>query len=461
MIWRLFVITGHVLSLGFFYVCSRHTRAFHAEFARRIRKTFEVLGPTFIKLGQMLSMRPDYIPEQYCNELEHLLDSAAVIPARIMRRRIEDELEKPISNVFQSFHNTPIASASLSQVYKAKLWSGEDVVVKVLRPGVEKLIASDIAVLKLLTKIGGSYVAGKIPKQYWIDLVDQLATWLLQETDYLCEHKNMETMRRELSIWDDVHVPEAYEHLCATRVLVMEYIEGWSLNTLIQMKRNDEKMPTDFDVADRIIRLADQLWVTSLRHGYTHGDVHPANIIMKKDGSMVLLDFGLIQYFDEHMRNYMIIFLLGSSFASPELVVRATHKLARVPDDFDEEAYYRSISEICNQYRDVPASEMSNAQFLFLCINECLKHGFIVPWPLIIYSRATTGFDGMVLKINPDFILSKHARSLFLQLYVTHVLGEARSMPRLISLFDDFWSLMKDAPENLRTFVNAYTGAGI
>ena len=454
---RLFIILSRCIRLGFFWMHHRTSSDFHERFSVKLRKTLEDLGPTFIKLGQMLSMRPDFILDIYCTELESLLDRAPKLPTRIIRRRVEQELKKPISNVFQKFYNSPIACASLSQVHRAILWNGDSVAVKVLRPGVERMIKRDIAVLKLLARLCGNKI-GKMPGQYWLSLVDQLAVWLRQETDYIRERDNMEIMRKQLSVWDDIFTPDVYLEWSTKRVLVMEFIDAWSLNDLIRMKNKGELPSLQFDLCDRIAKLGDQTFVTSLRDGYAHGDCHPGNIFVTEDGKVGIIDFGLIQYFDVHLRNHMVLFMLGATFASPELIVRASKRMCTIPDDFDEESMYRKFSEICDHYRDVPASEMSNAQFLVLCINECLKQGLIIPWPLVIFARTTTGFDGIILKLFPEYVFSSESRPLFVRLYLQGLLRQFCTVPKFISILDDLQSVADDASANLRTFMEAFSG---
>lgn len=460
MIIRFFAILKACVYLSVYWKWNHKKKNFHEQFAVKIRNAFEDLGATFIKLGQILSMRPDFIPSVYCSAWEILLDHAPIISARVIRRRIEAEFQKPISNIFQKFYNKPVASASLSQVHRATLWTGEEVAVKVLRPGVERLIRSDIKILRIAAWCVGNRI-GKMPKTYWRGLIEQLSMWLHQETDYRIEKENMEIIRRQFVGYDDLAVPDTFDEWCSHRVLTMEFIDAPSLSDIIRRKRMEPDIPLDEAFRERMIRLGDQLFEISLQNGYVHGDVHPANILCTENGVIYFIDFGLIQYFDIHLRNHLILFLMGATFASPELLVRASRKIGKVPDDFNETEFYASFCRICESYKDVPASEMSNSEFLILCVNECLRHGIVIPWSVVIFARSTTGFDGIILKLYPDYVFSAHSRSVFLKIYAGSILKQLWTVPGFVGLTDDILDILKEVPSGLRTFVQAFGKAKV
>ena len=455
MLRRSCVIIGTCMRLAWFWFRHRTAQDFHPQFAYQIRKAFEHLGPTFIKLGQMLSLRPDYIPQIYCQELEHLLDSAPPLKFSVVRQIIERELGLPSANIFKKIDRTPLASASISQVHKAELWSGEEVAVKVLRPGLGKLIARDIRLLKIAMRFFGKYVPN-IDKGYWLKLVQQLHVWLRQEIDYVYEQKNTKIMRRTLKEIDDIRVPDLHLEYCSNQMLVMELMQGWSLRDLITMKREGNLPELDCDIQERIMYLGDKLFAGSLQNGYVHGDVHPANIFLQKDGTFGLVDFGLIQYFDVKLRNHLALFLIGATYGSPELLLRAARNIASYPDDFEEKYLYAELSELCDEYRDAPPSEMTNGQFLVRCVEQCLQHGVTLPWPIIIFARSTLGFDGIILNLCPEYIFTTHSRSLFVQIYLCNLFEHFCSVPKLMCILDDVVACADDAPESLRTFIDAF-----
>lgn len=437
MIVRFILITGKALRLLGFWLQKRKQSNFHTLFAVHIRQSLESLGPTFIKLGQMLSMRPDYIPHAYCKELEQLLDSAPTIPASAIRRRIETELGKSIHNLFQKFENTPIASASLSQVHKAVLWDDTVVAVKILRPNLEKIIRADTKLLRIILPLVAKYF-GSISKSYWVRLVDQLTTWLLEEIDYAIELRNTEIMQKEMCDGDTVCIPNIHHEFCSKHVLTMDYIDGWSLNDLIRLKEQDALPEFSFDLQERIAYLGDRMFIANLGNGFCHGDFHPANIILTPDGKIYVIDFGLIQYIDVRIRNLLTLFLIGVTFGDPELILKTAHKLGEYPDDFDEKKVFMRVSELCSEYVDAPTDVMSNGQFLIRIMNIYLEAGGQLPWSIILYARTTLGFDGIILKLCPDYIFTKHSRALFVQRYIQNMMQTHCNVPKCISIIDDF-----------------------
>lgn len=455
MIWRACVIFGASVRLAWFWIRRRTTDEFELHFAKRIRLTFERLGPTFIKLGQMLSLRPDYIPQVYCGELEHLLDSAPPLSFDVVEDIVRCELRCNPSETFSFIDEEPLASASISQVHRATLQTGEDVVIKVLRPGLRTLIARDIRLLQICARLVGNRI-GKIDGVYWRQIVKQLHVWLQEEIDYTYEQQNAETMRKILSDIPDIHVPHFYSEHCTSKLLVMERMQGWSLRDLITLKREGRLPALDCDIQERIMYLGDQLFGATLRKGYVHGDVHPANIFLQKDGSIGLVDFGLIQYFDTRLRHHLTTFLIGATFGSPDLLIKAAYNIGTYPEHFTEEHLYAGLSQACDRYRDVPATEMSNGQFLFACIQLCLENGVTLPWSIIIFARSTLGFDGIILKLCPEYIFTKHSRKLFVEIYLRNIYDQLCSTPNVIAMIEDIIACCRNGPESLRTFIDAF-----
>ena len=455
MLRRFCTITGHALHMYFFYWFRRNQEDVHQELAREVRRIFEQLGPTFIKLGQVLSMRPDYIPAVYCYEFDALLDNAPFLPAAVIRKRIKAELKQPLEDVFQEFNDQPLAAASLSQVHRAILCTGEEVAVKVLRPGVRKVIKQDIRLIRFFVRIFARYIS-RLKISYWIGLADQTEKWLMQEIDYEQEQKNMQELRKTVEDNPDVSIPIVYEQHSAKRVIVMEFVRGWSLSELSRLKREGKMPKLDFDIQEKVIALGDYSSVVTMQKGRVHGDMHPANIFITPEGQIYALDVGLLEYMDVRIRNYVCLYLLGAALNSPELVYKAALKVSPVPNDFNEQAFFEQISLMCERFYDVPMSEMNSGQFLVNTIQICLEHGMTMPWSIIMFCRTSFVFDGILMDFCPDYVFSKRRVPVFLNIYARNILQQSCSIPRVIGIFDDIWTVLMDAPENLRTFVDAF-----
>ncbi len=451
---RTFVILKQVVSLLWFRLLHSRKSDFDARFATKIRETFEQLGPTFIKLGQVLSMRPDFLPKVYCDEFEKCLDSGPTLPFSKIRKLIENELGDTLEKVFLSFNEKPIAAASLSQVHKAILNSEEVVAVKIIRPKVKKLITGDIRILRQATKIWGNKI-GTVGKSYWLELIEQVYEWLSQETDYQKEINNIRLIQKKAKDLKNITFPEIYSDLSTKKILVLEFIEGISLLELIKNYQNGV-YPTNFSVEEKVFELFESVINMSLQKGFFHADLHPANIIVRPDGKIVLLDFGLIGYFDKNLRRAILIFLMGAAFADADLTMKGTKMTNDFPENYDEKALYKELSHLCDRYKGALISEMSNGQFLMEGMHICLQHNIKFPWPVFLYARTTLNIDGMILKLNPNYILMNHAQKVFLRIYRENIIEDLYSLPKFIKLFEDTWETIKKSPTTINKVFTSF-----
>lgn len=434
MLFHSVKVIREFLALKIYY--RQHNKAdfSYQEFGQRIRKSFERLGPVYIKLGQMLSMRPDFLPKEICIELEDLLDSAPQLSYK--------DIKQTINNLPFEVEAKPIASASLSQVHKGVLDSGEKVAIKILRPNIKKTIKKDIKFLRNSVYLFHYFLPIKKAKDDIIRLIDELESWLDQELDYRLEAEHMMAMSKELSDVPQVQVPMVYKDLSSESVLVMEYIDGYSVIDLIRLRRINKLPKLSFSLETLVKNLVDYIGIDSLNRAHFHADMHPANIIVQKDGTIYLLDFGLVKFFDIQTRKNIAIFMLGATLASPELIILAGKRMAKFGEDYDEQKVLRVLSEICENYKDAPASKVSNGQFLVSIIDICLKNEVEFPWLLTLYTRSALHLDGITLNLHPEFIFSNHSKNRFLKIYSDFVIKEVVSIPSVVEKIEKFLATM-------------------
>jgi ubiquinone biosynthesis protein len=438
---RIFTIGWELSRLCIFYITTPKGKRESQEMGKRLRQTFERLGPTFIKLGQMLSMRPDFLPEVYCIELEYLLDSAPALSGKEMRKILVQEFKKPVEQIFKDFRELPLAAASLSQVHKATLFSGEEVVVKFLRPGVKKIIKDDIACMIFVTRLFGNIFFKE--KEHFIDLLSTLKNWLAQETDYEHELKNIQIVGRELTDNEHVHVPIVYKDLSTKNVITMEYIDGYSVLDIIRLKRKGELPSFPFSIEELLEHVVEEMGLNSLYRGHFHADLHPANLIIRPDGTICLLDFGLIQYFDKNTRKDVTLFMAGMALCSPELILQACKRLATFNNTYNEKKVFAHLNELCDSYKNAPASQLSNSQFLAKVFHIGFTNGITFDWTLTLYTRSAMHLDGMILKLCPDFVFSAFSRDKFLKIYGEIVVKEIISIPTVLRKTDDIVEMIR------------------
>jgi ubiquinone biosynthesis protein len=261
----------------------------------RIRMLMEELGPTFVKIGQILSTQYDHLPAEFCEELSKLQNGVQPFESETAKQIVEEELNAKISDMFSEFGDEPVASASLSQVHKARLKSGELVAVKVQRPGIKEVIETDFDLLFYLSK----YFDKRIKSVMNLDvnnLLNEARTVIIEELDFTKEIDNIDRFYENNKTDKKIKVPKTYSQFSSTKVITMEFIDGVKI-TEIDKIRNMGLDP-DIVIKDFVAATYKQMLV----HGFFHGDPHPANVLVVEDGSLAFLDFGVMGKLNKHMR---------------------------------------------------------------------------------------------------------------------------------------------------------------
>jgi predicted unusual protein kinase regulating ubiquinone biosynthesis (AarF/ABC1/UbiB family) len=311
------------------------------DFARDL----EALGPTFVKVGQSLSTRPDFVPAAYIAALERMQDSVAEVDAPTMRAIIEAELGVKINKLFADFDDKPIGSASLSQVYSATLRDGRPVAVKVQRPDVATMLREDLDLLERLAGTVG--MVSDAPRRYgFAEWVGEFRKTLSGELDYRREAENLETFARNLDAYPRIVVPQPVWAYSASRVLTMEIIPGQKVTRISELRRIKPAEPLGDLAADLMRAYLDQVFV----HGLIHADPHPGNVLLTTDSRLALLDLGMVAHVAPRMRDQLLRLLLavvdGRGEQASEIFVHLSTRL----EDFDETGFSRETARLIAQY---------------------------------------------------------------------------------------------------------------
>ncbi|HZX96118.1 MAG TPA: AarF/UbiB family protein [Myxococcales bacterium] len=377
--------------------------AARATTARRFRDTLAELGPTFIKLGQILSSRPDILPKDFISELSSLQDSAAPMPVDLVFKLIEQGLGRPVPELFGSIDPTPMASASIAQVHRARLSSGEEVVVKVQRPGIEEQIRSDTDLLFYLAR----FLEGVIEETGIYTptgIVTEFRSAMLLELDFENEARNIEEFAKSHAERPYVVIPRLYKELSCRTVITMQELKGRKLNAVL----DDES----FGCADRK-QLAKNVMETSFHQlfadGLFHGDPHPGNVMVLEGNRIGLLDFGLVGRLSRQMQESIILFVLAISLRDPDTVARLLYKVGAPDDRINLHRFRQEIHDLLDRYLGLKLSEVDSSVLMSELVDLAMRYRIKIPKEYAVLSKAAATTEGIVRQLDPELDVSEAA----------------------------------------------------
>ncbi len=412
----------------------------------RVRLALEELGPTFVKLGQMLSTRPDLIPLQYTEEFRKLQDEVAPIEARECIRIIEAELDAPLDQLFPEFDQEPEAAASLAQVHRAVTHEGASVAVKVQRPGIESLIETDLQILGELAALLEKHV----PASLVFDptgLVQEFEGWIEDELDFLQEARNIHRFRKQFEDDETIYVPAVYWDLTTPKVLTIEFIDGIPIDHVGAL-REAGLDPTQ--IARRgTMAVLHQIF----ENRFFHGDPHPGNLLIRPGGVIAPLDYGLMGRLDEILVGQIGDLLQGILRKDSRLIVRTLVRLNRRRTDVDQDGLRLGVSDLLDRYHAVPVHMMRIEQFYWDLVELIRAFDIRFPRDLYLMGKAVVVMESIAQKLDPRFDVVATART-----YFTHtVVGRAeaqKTLRGLNRLIEDYTDLIATTPRVLRQILN-------
>jgi predicted unusual protein kinase regulating ubiquinone biosynthesis (AarF/ABC1/UbiB family) len=406
-------------------------------------KDLEALGPTFVKIGQALSTRPDFVPPAYIAALERMQDKVAIVDAETMRGIIESELDVRINKLFASFNDTPIGSASLSQVYSATLRDGRLVAVKVQRPDVAATLREDLDMLARLSGTVG--IVSDAPRRYgFSEWVGEFRKTLSGELDYRREAENLETFARNLDAYPNIYVPKPVWDYSAARVLTMEMISGEKVTRISELRRIDPAEPLGELAADLIRAYLDQVFV----HGLIHADPHPGNVLLTADGRLALLDLGMVAHVPPRMRDQLLKLLLAVVDGRGEQAAETFVHLSTRLEDFDEAGFSRETARLIAQYSSSPGSGHSEGRLLLELTRVGASCGLRSPAELPLLGKTLLNLEAVSSALDMQLpvrkIIEEHLQSV-LQRQMKHMF----SANRLASDLLEVQELLRESPRRL------------
>ncbi len=374
-----------------------------------IRNTLLELGPTFIKVGQLFSTRADLFPSEYVDELAKLQDKVPAFSYEQIENIIEQELGKTVSELFQSFDPIPIAAASLGQVHKATLHSGETVAVKVQRPGLRKLFEIDLAILKGITRYFQSHPELGRGRD-WLGIYDECCRILWEEIEYLNEGRNADTFRRNFRSQDWVKVPRVHWRYTSPRVLTLEYVPG------IKISNYEALEAAGLDRSNLARQGAEAYLRQLLNDGFFHADPHPGNIAVSPDGALIFYDFGMMGQIKTGVREQLMKTLFGIAQKDAGQVVTSLVELGAIAPTDDMGPVRRSIQYMLDHFMDKPFENQSVSAISEDLYEIAYNQPFRFPATFTFVMRAFSTLEGVGKGLDPEFNFMEVAKPFAMEI---------------------------------------------
>ncbi len=394
---------GRYLEIGMQMVSRKRREQVEAlTRAERVRMALEELGPTFVKMGQILSTRPDLIPVEFIQELSKLQDEVPPFPFSQVREIVESEIDSSIGTVFQEFEETPLAAASIGQVHRARLKSGEDVIVKVQRPGIHTTIETDMEIMLHLATLIERHV-----EEWGIHrptrIVEEFSRSLGREIDYTIEASNTERFARQFMGNGAVYVPRIFREASTKRILTMEFIDG--------VKASDIGKLDERGLDRKIIasRGADLILEQVFKYGFFHADPHPGNIFILPENIVCYIDFGMMGRVDRRAREDFADIVHGYVSRDESRITDALLRIVEWDKEPDRRALERDIADFVELYLYKTLKELRIEDILQQMLELITRHRMRLPPDIFLMAKASAQAEGLGLVLDPDFDMAEKA----------------------------------------------------
>jgi ubiquinone biosynthesis protein len=411
------------------------------EEADAFARDLESLGPTFVKLGQLLSTRADLLPKPYLDALARLQDDVEPFPFSEVEKIVQEEIGLRLSKAFVEFDSKPIAAASLGQVHRGVLRSGREVAVKVQRPGIREQLLDDLETLDEIARLADRFTSHRALDAGRV--LEEFRRSLLAELDYRQEAQHLLTLSHQLRDFERIIVPLPIEDYTTSRVLTMDFIHGTKITAVSGVER------TEFDG----IALADDLFRAYLQQividGVFHADPHPGNVFLTDDHRLALLDLGMVGRLEAALQERLLRLMLAIGEGRGDEAAAVAIELGERREDFDEPAMRRSIAELIAQYQQAPLRELSVGRVMLEMSHRGAEHGLMMSPDLAMLGKALLNLDEIGRRLAPDFDVNEAIRRNATNLMRRRVMKAASPSNLFASVLD-----VKEFAERLPGRVN-------
>lgn len=399
------------------------------------------MGPTYIKLGQLLSTRPDLLPDRYLQALTSLQDDLPTIPYEEVQEIIENELGTKISKAFETFEVEPLASASIGQVHLAELRSGKKVAVKVQRPGIRKKFMDDLDTLEEMANLAVKHT--EVGKKYGFnDVLGELRRIMLHELDYLREANNLVTLGTNLLEYRRLIVPQPVSDYTTSRVLTMEFVKGKKITSISPLKK------TENDYTELVEEFIEAYLKQIVSDGFVHADPHPGNIHLLENEKIALIDLGMVAQFSKKMKDYLLRLLLGLSKNDGEEIADILLKMSEINEHATEKEFRKQISVMVQESSNSTAQDMQTGKLLIQMNRSAAMNGIHLPVEVNILGKILLNMDQIIAFLAPEFDLREAVRRYMNKLLQDKMLNELKP-EEIFSVLLDSKKLAENLPDRL------------
>ncbi len=398
----------------------------------RARLVLEELGPTYVKLGQILSMRPDLIPIEYANEFEKLQDTVQPFDFEDLESLIRKELGAPIDEIFREFGHEPIAAASIGQVHRAKFHDGKDVVVKVQRPGIKTIIEADLDIIYSIARFAEEHIHD-VKLYSPVAIIDEFSRSIHAELDYTWEARNIDRFSNNFKDDPHIYIPEVYWDFSSERILTLEYIKG--------IKGNDFKKIDELGLdRNQIATYGAKAFIKQVfEYGFFHADVHPGNVFIMDDGKIALIDFGMVGHLSNDIQDALIDGLIATSKGDVGQYVEILRDLDVITEEVNITALTADLEYLLDKYYGRSLKQLDAPAMTVEMISLLRKHQVKVPASIALLSKGVVTISGFGTQMDPDFNIT-----VLVEPYAKKMMSD-RLRPRKLaaSISKDIWKLTR------------------
>ena len=410
--------------------------------AERLRDAAEELGPTFVKLAQILSMRPDLVPPDVAAELQKLQDEVSPFSYEDVRNIIKEELKQELETAFSHIDEQPLAAASIAQVHRATLHDGKQIIIKIQRPDIQKVIDVDLEILSDLVKVLKRHSLNTVVSDP-VAVIAEFDRSIHRELDFLSEGRNIHRFGQMFADDPTVLVPSFYPDLSSSRVLVMDFVDGIKASNLEDLERKGLDRTV---IAERGAQL---ILKQIFQYGFFHADPHPGNILVLEGNVIAPLDYGMVGNLDDSTIEALGSVLAGIIHKDTNRILRAFDALGITHDVANRIALRSDINGFISQYYEVPLQKLQVGDLLREVFEIFRVHQMTLPSNLSLMLKALVTVEGLGRLLYPDFDMVSEVRPYVGQLMYRRY-DPRRRFRDLLNLFDDFSNLVEELPQSIR-----------